>query len=70
MQKHIAIGGLNAAHFAQWQTLWGRTVSQLAPSPEVHDRFRQAAKRIGESLLTAIELDRGGLDAVSPRPAT
>lgn len=23
MQKHIAIGGLDAAHFARWRGLWG-----------------------------------------------
>ena len=69
MQKHIAIGGLDAAHFAHWQSLWEQTVSQLAPNPMARDRFRQAAQRIGESLLTAIELERGGLTALSPRSA-
>ncbi|MEO6715716.1 MAG: group III truncated hemoglobin [Novosphingobium sp.] len=70
MQKHIAIGGLDAGHFARWQSLWDQTVTQLAPNPEVRDRFRQAARRIGESLLTGIELDRGGLAAVTVRNAS
>lgn len=67
MQKHIAVGGLDATHFAHWQSLWDQTVVEFAPTPEVHERFRQAARRIGESLLTGIELDRGGLAAVSMR---
>ncbi len=67
MQKHIAIGGLDAAHFRHWQLLWEQTVTQLAPNAMVRDRFLQAAARIGNSLLTAIELDRGGLEAVSVR---
>ncbi|CAM3272331.1 Preprotein translocase subunit TatC [Sphingomonas antarctica] len=70
MQKHIAVGGLGAEHFEHWQSLWNRTVSELAPNDEVCDRFRQAAGRIGNSLLLGIELDRGGLAAVSTRRAS
>lgn len=69
MQKHIAIGALDAGHFARWQLLWERTVVQLAPNPEVRDQCMQTARRIGASLLTGIELDRGGLAAVSVRCA-
>lgn len=67
MQKHVAIGGLERAHFGRWQSLWEQTVTRLAPNRIVEDRFSQAARRIGESLLTGIEIDRGGLKAVSPR---
>lgn len=70
MQKHIAIGGLDAGHFVRWELLWDQTVTQLAPNTEVRDRFRKAAHRIGESLLTGIELDRGGLAAVTVRNAS
>jgi hemoglobin len=68
MQKHIAIGELDAAHFARWRGLWDQTLAEVAPNPHVADRFRDAATRIGESLLTGIELDRGGLFALSARP--
>jgi hemoglobin len=68
MQKHIAIGGLDALHFARWHGLWDRTLADVAPSPLVAGRFRDAATRIGESLLTGIEIDRGGLSALSARP--
>ena len=67
MQKHIAIGGLDAGHFNHWRSLWEKNVTELAPNEEVRERFRQAAGRIGNSLLTGIELDRGGLAAVSTR---
>lgn len=70
MQKHIAIGGLDAGHFDHWQSLWDQTVTELAPNREVRDRFRLAARSIGDSLLTGIELDRGGLAAVSTRGAS
>lgn len=65
MQKHIAIGGLNAAHFKHWQSLWDEALTQLAPNPTVVGRFREAAGRIGDSLLTGIEIERGGLGAIS-----
>lgn len=67
MQKHIAIGGLEGAHFTRWQALWEQTVTQLAPNRIVRDRFSQAAQRIGESLLTGIEIERGGLKAAARR---
>lgn len=69
MHKHIAIGGLEATHFVRWQSLWKQTLAQNAASPDAADRFHKAAQRIGESLLTGIEIDRGGLSAVSARSA-
>jgi len=65
MQKHIAVGGLDAAHFARWRALWDQTLTQNAPSPQVAAQFRKAAGRIGESLLTGIEINRAGLASVS-----
>ncbi|CAN5446169.1 truncated hemoglobin [soil metagenome] len=65
MRKHIAIGGLDEAHFTRWRSLWDRTLARNAPNAAVADRFREAAQRIGESLLTGIRIDRGGLAAIS-----
>jgi hemoglobin len=65
MQKHIAIGGLDALHFARWRELWDRALAEAAPKPIAAERFREAAQRIGESLLTGIEISRGGLSAIS-----
>jgi hemoglobin len=70
MRKHIAIGGLDEAHFARWRSLWERTVARMAPNEAVADRFRDTAQRIGESLLTGIQIDRGGLAAISARDAS
>ena len=70
MQKHIAVGGLNAEHFSHWQRIWGETLTRLVPDTVAEERFRQAARRIGESLLTGIEVDRGGLAAISARSAS
>jgi hemoglobin len=69
MQKHIAVGGLEAAHFARWLALWAQVLSEKAPNPDVAERFQAAAKRIGESLLTGIEINRGGLATPSARGA-
>jgi hemoglobin len=69
MRKHMAVGGLDAAHFARWQSLWDATLTQIAPNKQVADRFRDAAQRIGESLLTGIQIERGGLAAISAKAA-
>ncbi len=69
MQKHIAIGGLDAAHFKRWRSLWDQTLVEIAPNADVADRFRDAAERIGESLLTGIQIDRSGLSGISARAA-
>ena len=70
MRKHIAIGELDEAHFARWQSLWDQTLARIAPNAAVADRFREAALRIGESLLTGIKIDRGGLAAISARASS
>lgn len=70
MHKHIAIGGLDQVHFARWFVLWDQTLEQVAPSPKVAARFREGAQRIGDSLLTGIQIDRGGLAAISSKAAS
>ena len=67
MRKHTAIGGLDAEHFVRWQSLWDVTLTRIAPNEEVANRFRDAARRIGESLLTGIQIERGGLAAISAK---
>lgn len=65
MQKHIALGGLEAPHFERWLSRWDETVTELIPDQQVADRFRAAASRIGDSLLTGIQIQRGGLCAIA-----
>ena len=70
MQKHIAIGGLSAADFSHWQLLWDQTLTQLAPDASVVEAFRDAARRIGESLLLGVQIDRGELPSAFARSAS
>jgi hemoglobin len=67
MQKHIAIGGIDAAHFERWHALWDQALMEISPNAAVGERFREAAQRIGESLLTGIKINRGGLAAIQRR---
>jgi hemoglobin len=67
MRKHIGIGELDETHFARWRSLWDQTLARIAPNAEAADRFRAAAQRIGESLLTGIQIDRDGLPAISAK---
>ena len=69
MRKHIAIGGLEGAHFERWWLLWEQTLGQIATGSPAAERFREAARRIGESLLTGIRIEQGGLAAISVRAA-
>lgn len=69
MQKHIAIGGLDGVHFERWWSLWDQTLAQMDPGSAASRRFQEAARRIGESLLTGIRIERGGLAAISARAA-
>lgn len=67
MQAHIALGVLDKAHFARWLSIWDGAVAQTVTNIAVAQRFRAAAKRIADSLLTGILVQRGGLDAVRSR---
>lgn len=63
MVKHIAVGGLDQSHFNRWLQLWEETVDAIVPDDRAVEVFRAAAKRIASSLLTGIQVHRGGLDA-------
>ncbi|WP_417614256.1 group III truncated hemoglobin [Parasphingorhabdus sp.] len=65
MLKHIAVGGLDDVHFNRWLQLWNETVDSVVFNAAAADVFRTAAKRIASSLLTGIQVHRGGLDAIS-----
>ena len=67
MLKHIAIGGLQQMHFDRWLALWRDAVSQVVPHKPAASIFLSAADRIAQSLLTGIEIQRAGLDAVTHR---
>lgn len=58
MQKHIAVGDLEQAHFERWLMLWDRTVQEVAPNASASETFRISAKRIARSLLLGIQSER------------
>ena len=64
MVKHIAVGGLEQAHFDRWLALWRATVGDVIPEQAAADLFRVSADRIARSLLSGIRLHCGGLDAL------
>ena len=65
MQKHIAIPDLTPAHFVAWLTLWDATVADVVTDPAAAELFRDRARRIANSLQTAITLHNGGLAALA-----
>jgi len=65
MLKHMAIGNLDDVHFDRWLVLWNRTLDEVIPDAAAAQVFREAAERIAGSLLTGIQIQRDGLDAVS-----
>lgn len=70
MVKHIAVGGLEQAHFDRWLVLWRETVGTVVPEAAAAELFRTSADRIARSLLSGIRLHCGGLDAMLAPRAT
>ncbi len=61
MAKHMAIPGLDEAHFAHWLGLFYATLRELADSPEAAALVGGRARMIADSLLTGIATRRDGL---------
>lgn len=59
LPPHLAIPGLEEAHFHRWLTLFKATVEHLCP-PEVADLFMDRALRIAHSFRLAIAFHRNG----------
>ena len=51
---HRKLGGVSAADFTVWLSLFERTLKELAPSPEVVSYFMERAERIAKSLQLAM----------------
>lgn len=51
---HRKLGGVSAADFTVWLSLFERTLEELAPSPEVVSYFMERADRIAKSLQLAM----------------
>lgn len=61
MLKHLAIPGLEFAHFAHWLDLFYATLRDLESHAEGTGLVAGRARMIADSLLTAIEMRRSGL---------
>lgn len=61
MLKHLAIPGLELAHFTRWLSHFYATLRQLESQPEATGLVASRARMIADSLLTAIEMRRSGL---------
>ncbi len=64
MVKHIAVGGLDQGHFDRWLHLWNEAVQAVVRDARAAEVFRSAAGRIATSLLTGIQIHRGGPDVI------
>lgn len=61
MPAHVAIDGLGEVHFERWLHLFYATLREEQPSEAATSTMGTTARRIAESLLTGIALDRHGL---------
>ena len=65
MVKHLAIPGLDQAHFERWLQLFYATLHAIAPTPEAAGHIGAKARMIAESLLTGIWVHRDRDQALS-----
>ena len=65
MVKHIAIPGLQEAHFSQWLELFYANLRAMDASPQAASLVGGRARMIAESLFTGIAINRDGIDGAS-----
>lgn len=61
MATHLAIPGLEEAHFVHWLELFYATLRDLADHPDAVGLVGKRARMIADSLLTGIETKRHGI---------
>lgn len=61
MQKHVALPGLDEAHFARWLELFYATVREIDDGRGAGAEVAARARMIADSLLTGIETRKHGL---------
>ncbi len=61
MVKHLAIPGLDQAHFAHWLDLFRETLADIDASPEAAEHVHERARMIANSLMNGIAIQRDGL---------
>lgn len=63
MVKHMAIPGLEEAHFVRWLELFYAVLDDLGSQPEGTALVAERARAIADSLLTGISIRREGISA-------
>jgi len=61
MQQHLALPGLEEAHFAHWLKLFYQTLRELEGAPQATQEVGARARMIADSLLTGIAMRDSGL---------
>lgn len=67
MVKHMAIPGLEEAHFVRWLELFYTTLHDLGPQPDGTKLVAERARAIADSLLTGITIRRDGISGSKAR---
>lgn len=65
MVKHIAIPGLQEAHFSHWLELFYANLRAMDADPQAVGLVGERARMIAESLLTGIAIHREGIDGAT-----
>lgn len=63
MAKHVAISGLEQAHFVHWLELFYATLRELEGDPAASGEVGMRARMIADSLLTGIAMQSSGMAA-------
>ncbi|WP_164118265.1 group III truncated hemoglobin [Sphingorhabdus sp. Alg239-R122] len=61
MVKHIAIDGLDHAHFVHWLDLFHQTLEGMDASSKAVEHIHERARMIANSLMNGVAIHRDGL---------
>lgn len=67
MVKHLAIPGIERAHFDHWLALFDETLPEVMPSAAACQFLSERAARIADSLMTGISIHRDGLPPITQK---
>lgn len=70
MVKHLAISGIDRAHFDHWLVLFNEILPEAMPNSAACTFFSDRAARIADSLMTGIALHRDGLPVIPQKTKT
>lgn len=70
MVKHLAIPGIDRAHFNHWLALFDETLPTVMPNSAACQFLSERAARIADSLMTGISIHREGLTNIKQKKET